>query len=429
MRHSCRRPSRRALLVALAVTLPLSALDTTARAQIGGTPDPAISLREALAKTLEQNKELAAFEYGLEAREGRLLQAGLAPNPELSVSVEDAIGGGRFRGFDNAQTTLSLEWVLERRIRRRRVDSARAGSALLVSEAEILRLDTAAETAQRFLSSLANQARMSNADKAVALAEDTVVAVQRRVRAGRAPSAELTRAQAERVTAKLARDDIAHELSSSYHRLAAQWGETEPGFSRVDGDLLTLPTTESFAALTARIERNPQLVRFVSKERLAEADLRLAEERRWPRLRPTVGVRRYEATDDVAFVAELKIPLPVRDRNQGRISEIRATLAQTRADADATRVRVQTSLFEMYQELQQHLHRANTLRDEVVPLLAKALGETREGYELGRYSYFEWRSVQSELLEAQHALVEASTGAHRLVIALERLTGERVAQP
>ena len=99
-----------------------------------------------------------------------------------------------------------------------------------------------------------------------------------------------------------------------------------------------------------------------------------------------------------------------------------------RADVEAARVTVHTALFEVYQEMQHHLHRAQILRDEIVPHLTKALEETRRGYEQGRYSYFEWRSVQADLLAARSALVEDSVGAHRGVISLERLTGEGVAR-
>ena len=420
---------RLALLTTLALFPALYVFSNTARAQTEEPQSRTLTLQEALAKALEHNKELAAFGYRLEEQEGRVQQAGLLPNPQLNLLIEDAAGSGIYNGLDSAQTTLSLEWVLEQRLRRRRVDAAQARSALLISDAEILRLDVAAETALKFLSSLANQAQMRSAGEAVALAEDTVIAVKRRVRVGKAPSAELTRAEAEFAIARLAQDDVAHDLSSAYHRLAAQWGEREPTFSQVNGDLLTLPTTPSFASLTARIEQNPRIARFLSEERLAKASQHLAETQRWPTLRPTVGIRRYEATDDVALVAELKFPLPLFDRNQGQISASRAALARTRADAEAARVRVHTTLFESYQELQRHLHRANTLRDIIVPGLTKALEEARLGYEQGRYSYFEWGSVQADLLEARSALVEASAGAHRLVISLERLTGVPVAQP
>jgi cobalt-zinc-cadmium efflux system outer membrane protein len=427
-------PTRLMPALALSVVLTLAATFWLAGISTAEVPDAhgsALELQDALARAVAHNKELAAFEHRLKEQDGRVEQAGLFPNPVLQLTVEDFAGNGDFEGFDRSQTTLSLGWVLERSIRRGRIAAAEAGSALLLTDAAILRLDVAAETAQRFLNCLANQARIENANEAVSLAEDTVSAVKRRVRAGKSPQAELSRAEAELATANLSYDDVEHELAIAHHRLAAQWGEWEEaelGFSRVNGGLLKLPTMEPFLNIQGRLEQNPRLARFVSEERVAKANIRLAETKRWPSLRPSVGVRRLETTDDFSLVAGLSIPLPVLNRNQGRLSESRATLSRTRAEAAAARVRVHTALFEVYEELQHHIHRAEMLRDEVIPRLSKALNETRRGYEKGRYSYFEWRSVQADLLEAKSELIEASTGAHRLVIALERLTGERVAK-
>jgi cobalt-zinc-cadmium efflux system outer membrane protein len=306
------------------------------------------------------------------------------------------------------------------------VGAAKAGSELVSAEARTLRVEVAADTAEHFLASLANQARLERAEAAIALAEQTVEAVARRVRAGKAPTVELIRAEAELAMARLARDDVTHELATAYHRLAAQWGETKPRFSRVEGELLALPVVEPYAALTDRIERNPQLARYATEERLAKATLQLAKARRWPSLRPYLGVRRVEATNDTALVGGVSVPIPLLNRNQGQIAELRGSVSRTRAEADAARVRLQTALFELYEELEHFGHRAETLRAEVIPRLTEASEATRRAYERGRYGYLELRSVQTDLLHAQSELIEASAGAHRLVIALERLIGERV---
>ena len=87
-----------------------------------------------------------------------------------------------------------------------------------------------------------------------------------------------------------------------------------------------------------------------------------------------------------------------------------------------------TRLFEIHQEMQHSVHRAEVLRDEVIPRLEQTLFETRKGYERGRYAYSTLRSIEVDLLAARRSRVEASTAAHRLVITLERLTGERVAR-
>jgi len=388
-----------------------------------------IGLNEAVARTLLHNPALIAFGYQLQAQDGRVLQAGQAPNPELSFAVEEALGTGRFSGTDSAQTTLSITWILERGVRQRRLESARAGVSLVAVEIDIVRLDAAAETARLLFSCLANQARKISANEAVQLAQETVQAVQKRVEAGKAPQAELARAQAELARMKLIQKDVWLALLSARHRLAAQWGETEPGFTHVNGDLLTLPSPEPFATLKTRIDRNPEFARFLSKQRVDEAQVRLARAQRKPGWRVSAGVRRLEVSNDEALVANITLPLTRRNWNQGGVAEARANLAQTNADAIATRIRIETSLFVIYQELQRSLHRAKTYRDDVIPRIEQALADTRSAYERGRYSYLEWRTVQEDLLAARSALVEASFDAHRNAIEIERLTGVRIALP
>jgi len=386
----------------------------------------ALDLQTAVTKTLENNPALVAFGYQVRAQQGQLQQAGLRPNPELGLLVENALGSGDLHGIDSAETTLSLGWVMERGKRERRVAAARAGVSLLDAETDIQRLDASADTARVFLSTLAWQERLRLTGDAVRLAEQTTASVKKRVEAGRTPSADLARAEAELARIRLDREDIEHELRTSRQYLAAQWGETLPDFNRVTGSLKQLPVPDAYEQLLARLEQNPNLSRYLSERRLREAELHLAEAQAKPDWRLTAGVRRFERSDDQAFVAGITIPLATRNRNQGRIAAARSRLAMTDADKTATRLHIETQLFALYQELQHSLHRAATLSEEILPRIETALADTERAYAAGRYSYFELKVVQAELLDARAALVESSIDAHRRIIDIERLTGTTV---
>jgi len=407
----------------------LLALSNATVAQSNSTTDDTISFDIAIKKTLERNPALIAYGYQIEAQRGRVLQSELRPNPELGIILENVAGTGPFSGVDGAEATISLAWVLERGKRDRRIDASRAGVSLLETEAEIKRLDAAAETARMYLQSLANQAQLSQTDEAVRLSEKTVLAVQKRVQAGRTPAADLARAEVELSRMRLEREDLEHELKTSLRRLAAQWGDTQPDFTRVSGNMAELPTPASFSSLLARIDENPSLARYMSEQRLREADLRLAQQGAKPNWRVTAGIRQLQQTDDQAFVAGITIPLATRNRNQGRIAEARAALAMTDASRTATRVRIETQLFALYQELQHSLHRAAALRDEILPRVEKALDETERAYEMGRYSYFELRVAQADALRARTAVIIAIIDAHRNTIEIERLTGATLSSP
>ncbi len=386
-----------------------------------------LNLTEALARTLARNPELRVLGLQREALEGALTQARLLPNPLLTVNVQDVLGAGIYEGVDNAETTVTLQWLLERGVRQRRVDAAQAGVDLSGADGEILRLDIGAETARRFIACMAFQARLAWSREAVALAEDTIEAVTIRVQAGRAPEAELLRAEAELVRAELVEEDYTHELEAAYHQLSAQWGETEPDFEAVAGNLTTLPMLEPFEAIAERMYDNPDLARYASQERLDAAELALAQAQARQPWRLTAGVRRFEGTDDMGFVGGIIIPLAVRNRNEGQIAAARANLARTGAERAVAEVRIETLLFTLHLELNHFLQTAIGLRDEVVPRLEQALADTRRAFELGRYSYLEWRAVQGELLTANQDLLENTISAHATAIEIERLIGVALA--
>lgn len=387
-----------------------------------------INLQQAISKTFEHNPALRSFSYALKAQQGRQFQAGLTASPELSFMVEDALGTGDFTGLDNAQATLGIAWVVEGEIRQSYIDVADAGASSLSSEADSKRLDAAAETAHLYIVVLANQTRLSNAIKTVTLAEDTVLAVKKRVLAGKTPGAELARARAEFYRRQLGHEDIEHELKSSIRLLAAQWGETQPDFNQVEGNIFKLPTILPFDVLKKQLERSPEFTRLMSEERLNQAQLNLAESKSDSPWRVNLGIRHFETSNDQALVAGISIPFGERSRNTGGIIEARENLSQTQAQADALKVRFETTLYVLSEEMQHAHHSVGAYHNDIIPQLEKALKETRRAYNLGRYSYLEWRTVQVDLLDARSALVEASIDMHLKVIEIERLTGVSMVQ-
>ncbi|MEQ8206918.1 MAG: TolC family protein [Woeseia sp.] len=384
---------------------------------------PGITLDSAIAQALAKNPELTAFGYQLDIRQGDVEQAGLRPNPELTVSVENAAGSGEFSGFDGLETTLSVGWILERNKRQHRVNAAMAGVSAMEVAAESKRQDVTAQTARLFLESLVVQQRLELLTYAVSLYETEAEFARKLVDAGRLPKMNQTRAQATLEMVKLDLEDAEHELRTAIRRLAAQWGELQPEFTAVSGNLRNLPQPADFSALVSRVEGNPELLQNLSENALREAELRLAQAIAKPSWRVSAGVRRHEQSDDVALVAGVVIPLATSDRNQGGIASARARLAATSADRDALVIRLKTQLFAFHQELLHSLHQSAAFRDQIIPLLEAVEADIQQAHESGRYSYRELWVVQAELVDARMASIEANANAHRMAVEIERLIG------
>lgn len=384
---------------------------------------PPLDLRTAISRSTESNPDLAVQSFALRAQDGALTQAGLSPNPEVSLDVEDVLGSGDRRAFDAAQTTLSLRQVLERGARERRIDAATAGRSQLEAERAERRMDVAAETARRYYRVLSDQERLRLTHEATVLAERAVEAARVRVRAAQAPDAELARAEAQLARTGLDHEDVEHELLTARYELAALWGAPAPDFGLAHGDLLALPAAESFEALAQRIDANPSLLKFTSTQALREAELRLAEQKRRSPWTVSAGVRRFEDGDDFAAVAGLTIPLALRDPARGEVAAAQARLEQVDVERSASALQIRTQLFGWLQELAHARHAADTLDREVIPRMSAALQQTEYAYQRGRYGYSELVAAQRELLEVKRVRIQVAVDAYRYATEIDRLTG------
>jgi outer membrane protein, heavy metal efflux system len=394
-------------------------------------PDPRgeLTLAQAIDATLRSNPDLVASSYELTAAQARIVQAGLRPNAELALELENFAGSGETRGTDVLETTLSLSQAIELGSKRSlRVSAAERDLELAGVDQRARELDVLAEVTRRFIDVVAAQERVRVATDAAALAQSALAAIAARVEAGRSPEAERSRARIAVIRAEIERRQSESRLLGARAGLAALWGSAEPQFTAAQASLFALPAVLSFAALNDKVEDTPDLLRFASDARLREAELRLARAQARPNLTFSLGVRRFEATNDAGLVAGFSMPLPTSDRNQGAIREAQVRLVQSQALRDATRLRIRSGLFALYQELGATQARVDSLRNEALPQAQLALDQTRNGYERGRFSFLELATAQEELLALRAAAIDAAADYHRLVAEVERLTGTALTQ-
>ena len=384
-----------------------------------------LTLAYAIEQTLARNPELRTYEPRFAAARERATLAALRQPLELEADVQDALGTGRAHGFDAAETTFALSQVIELGDKRElRAGAASAGADALSAERAAAELDVLAEVSRRFIHVVSDQEHLVVTMRATTLADENVAAATARVAAARAPEVELRRARVTRARAATEQEHAEHELATSRRKLAAMWGDSDTTFGAASADLYTLPPSEGYEALLERLERSPDFARFASEARLRDAELRVAEAHARTNLTVRAGLRFLHDTDDKELVFGVTLPLFAESRARSEIAVAQAESRQTAAEREAHRVRAAAQLFELVQELRHAITEADVLRTSVLPEMEAALEATRYAFERGRYSYLEWVDVQSELLEVQRALIDASANAHLYRTEIERLTGE-----
>jgi len=394
-----------------------------------------ITLNQALSLALMHNPELAASTWDVRSGEARLIQAGLFPNPEFDVEIEN-FGGSRkeeapdgssesIKRFDAAETTFALSQLIEtagKRSKRKQV--ATREHDLLGWDFETKRLDTITEVTNAFIDLLGLQERMVLTNNLVDLSQDVFNTVSERVKAGKVSPVEETRAQVALSTIQIEQERVKRELEAGRKRLAATWGSNNSSFQRVSGTLETITALPPYESLITRISQNPDIARWETELEQREAALRLEKAQRYPDFTIAGGFKHLNEWNEQTYLMGMSLPLPLLNRNQGAIQEAANNLQKAREERTAAEVNAIATLDELYQTLLFSYNEVTVLRDTILPGAESAFNASNEGYLEGKFSYLDVLDVQRSLFDAEDTYINSLVAYHKALTSIERLIGE-----
>jgi len=385
-----------------------------------------LTLVEAWSRMSASGPELKAIESELRILSARRDQAGLWPNPELSILVENAAGTGAYQGVDAAEFTVSVSQPVPL--------SGRRGIELELTDAEIETLrgkiilrkrQIAAELVSTFVEVLGHREHVEHARQAVVLVQRFAEAAAERTKAGAAPRSETLRAESILRDARLQLRRGELEYEASRIRLSSHWGGNSPDMQVAAIELSRLPASlPDIETLLSQVDK-ASIDPYWAKERsVREQGLRLEQSRGIPDLRVEAGYRHLNATHDHALIAGLSVPIPVANRNQGRIREMSEDIARIEPLRDLMRKEFGRTLTDAFYRLRFHHEEALLLRDELLPGSREALDLLMEGYRKGRFGIVDVTDAERRLYELLERYHDALVSFHHAAATIESLTSE-----
>lgn len=383
-----------------------------------------VTLNQVIARVLERNPQFGIHDYEAQAAAARIRRAAQTTPLEMRLYLENFIGSGNFNGADRLETTLSLAKVLEPvNTFEARGELARQHRNLLRNEQDGKRLDLLAMATEQFIQVVVDQHRLKIAEDHLALVQHTYAVVSQRVAAGKSHVAEQRRLAIELARAEIELEHAEHKLSTSRVKLATHWGDTHVDFAGARADLFELPPVAPFAHLETLLTNNPDLARFATEARIAQARLRLAQSRRRPGLELSGGVRYLNDPNDAALVLSIGLPLGASSRAKPDIDEMQYLSQGEPLRRERQRLALYGSLYEIHQELLHARTALEALNTRIIPAAQQAAQDYEQGYKRGRFSLLELNQAQGTLLDTRLEAVMTAANYHRLKIEIERLTG------
>lgn len=392
---------------------------TSATATLPATTTEGVSEDLLVAIALRQHPDLAIVRARRGLADAVLIEAGLWPNPEISLAVR----GGSPGMTADLDLLAALLRPGERAARR---TAAEAGQREALAEVAQAEWRVVADVRRARLEIIAAVARQRAASDTAALTRRVAEGLERRHALGDATDLDLATARADAAAADRALRESAATVAAHERALNRLLGFPTTVAVPIAGrnDPLAMvdaagvvPSDSATEALHGRWDLAGAHAAFDR----AEQELRLAIAKQYPALR--IGPSASRDGDGTTIGGVLALELPLFDRNQGGIRAAEATRDEMRARYQALLQETLGQVADATAELRQGAADLAAIDADLMPAARRALDLADRAVQVREMGLIDYLAVRRVWLDAQRARLDAVTGAHRAQIALDAALG------
>lgn len=375
-----------------------------------------LTLEQAIARASEGAPRLQASDAAIEASRAGRVQAGVRPNPTVTVTGENLAGSGRYDVLSQSEITASYAQTLERGGKREaRTVLAERDIGVASASAQVARLDLAAQVERAYYDVIIADEIAWAAEYRLRIEREMQAEALRRVRGYKDPLFVETRAAARVAQADIYLQEAKRRQISARNALASFWGGTGEGLE-VSGSVLTDITRPLVIAPSDEAYEEARVAR-------ARAAVTLEQSRGVQDYTVSGGVRYLRGTGDVALVTGVTIPIGRFDRNRGNIERAQAERRRLEFEAEAYRLERLRRLASLRADADAARLRADAIRTEVLPRTVRTLDQVREGYRRGGFTFRDMQDAADAIIEVQEQWIAAANRWRDLQTEIDRLSG------
>lgn len=388
--------------------------------------DVALTVEGASAHALRHNADLAAARLRIDEAGGRLRQAGRFSNPEIEAEYRQNV-----RSRENTVgIALTQKFPLTARLR---LEKAVSTAQLAAAEAEVRDAGRllAADVQAAAVRLLALRGRHALAERQLGNSREMADFTSRRVSLGEASATDALQVELE-----------AQQLATELLRLDAEGAALAAALR----PLLGLGAADSVEITGALAEPAPREWRASPGERADIAALRhhaeaarhgaaLAKAQRWEDIGVGVIAGRERAEDvpaglqtDTTVGVKVSFPLPLWNRNEGRIAETAAAAARRQQEVDALAVRAAAEAAGARTEMRALAKLAVQLDAVLLPKSAQVEEQLRAAYGTGQAALPDVLRARDQRLQLRRQQLDALRDYHLARIRHAAATGAILTQ-
>ncbi len=383
-------------------------------------PDESFGLEELEQLALRSNPAIALAQANLEAARGAWVQAGLPPNPSFGYSGQQLGSEGLAEQegvFIGQEIVRGGKLRLNREVAAREI--SRQQQLLAAARQRVL-----TDVRLNFYQVLVAERQLQLSQELLQVSERAHEGATALFQAKEVSRAEVLQAELEVENSHILVQNARNRNVAAWNSLAAVCGQRALAPQPLRGELIHTPSEYDWDATLRRLlTTSPQISAAVANIEHARAAFARAQVEPRPNLdvQGVVNWRDNGVGGRSDGILQVTAPIPVWNRNQGRIAEAIAEVRAAERALEQLEFSLQQQLapvFEQYQNARSQVLRYQT---KILPAAQETLEITRQSFEAGETGYLNQLTAQRTYSQIQLNYLDALRKLREAEIEMEGL--------
>ncbi|ODS31707.1 MAG: heavy metal efflux pump protein CzcC [Candidatus Scalindua rubra] len=395
-------------------------------AQDTNTKTEYLTVEDAIEIAINNNPIIKSKKHNIETSEGRIRQAHLLPNPEINLLTEEMPTNEI--GLNQSQNMVSLSQKLEIGGKRRlRIKVAKKEKDVMELDLQTTVADITAKVKKAFFNVLTAQDELKFAEETVEIAKSLKNLSDERYKTGDIAKIEVLKAEIELSNAKMRMQKAERNRLNSVKKLQITMGIPNTPLK----NLFPISTADTpslqLEKLNDLLLKNYPALK-AQKKAVDLSLLKVTEAKRnaIPDINASVGYKRLSATDDNTIQAGINLPLPIFNRNQGKIIEARALSFKAKDDEMIIRNELLLQLNNAFSLYTSSREQVRYFVDTIIPQAEESLKIAKQGYKHGEFDYLEVLDAQRTLANTRISYLKILNELYSSMTEIEKFAGVKI---
>jgi cobalt-zinc-cadmium efflux system outer membrane protein len=386
-----------------------------AGSEMEAEPEAKLVLDQLLVMAEVNHPDLAVARQRAEAARGRLIQAGLYPNPVLQWEADEMNSKPKTAGTQGPVLTQTIVTCGKLRYAQR---AAAAGVEASDWQAMTRWYDVATRVRFAYYEVLTALGEMQVSREVVQLTKDAEDAAKKLKLSGAGTLPDVLRAEVEVEQSQVRLSNAEQRARAAWKLLAVAVGVPELTHQPIDNSLEAAAPEYTWETVVRTVlTRSSELQEAEAIVAQAEQLVMRAEAEKVPDFQLLVRPFYSYVDNRTELKVQAGMALPIFNRNQGNIASARADLARAHEEVRQVELRLTERLTLAFQRYRQSQQQATVYRTKVIKKAVDSLELVKKGYASGdpKYDFTAVLQAQQTLAQARLAQVQALGNLWRAV--------------